>query len=123
MYRLNVTSSFPAAHRLEGYQGACKRLHGHNWKIRVAVVCDTLDEIGMALDFKVLKDLLNELLEEFDHQYLNELDAFAGINPTSENIARHFYCRLCDRLPQGARLQEVEVAESDNSSVVYSEDV
>jgi 6-pyruvoyltetrahydropterin/6-carboxytetrahydropterin synthase len=122
MYYLNVSSSFSAAHKLVGYEGACRRLHGHNWKVRIQVGCVQLDTVGMALDFKVLKTLLNELLDEFDHQYLNEILAFSNINPTSEHIARHVFDHIQARLPEGAIMVEVEIAESDNSSVIYRKD-
>jgi 6-pyruvoyltetrahydropterin/6-carboxytetrahydropterin synthase len=121
LYKLNVTAAFSAAHRLDGYPGACKRLHGHNWKVRIGVVCEELDSIGMAVDFKALRELLNGLLDEMDHQYLNELPAFANCNPTSEHIARYIYEQMRGRLPNGAQMTEVEIAESDNSSVVYGE--
>ena len=48
MYKLSVTDSFSAAHRLCGYEGACSNLHGHNWTVRVALEAERLDNIGMA---------------------------------------------------------------------------
>jgi len=120
MYKLNVFGTFSSAHRLEGYNGLCQNLHGHNWKVRLTVLCDTLDPLGMALDFGVLKGSLNELLSEFDHQYLNDLPAFAGLNPTSEHIARHIFEGMTQRLSDCAcEVAEVEVWESDKASVVF----
>lgn len=123
MYKLSVTGSFSAAHRLEGYTGACCKLHGHNWIVRAGIRADKLDDIGMALDFKVIKSLLGGILEELDHAYLNDLPALAGMNPTSENLAKYIYERL-ERSLEGepARVCEVEIRESENSSVIYSND-
>jgi 6-pyruvoyltetrahydropterin/6-carboxytetrahydropterin synthase len=86
------------------------------------VDCQNTDEIGMAIDFGVLKDHLNELMEYLDHQFLNEIEPFDKLNPTSENIARYLYQQLSARLnDQNARVQEIEVWENDNSSAIYFE--
>lgn len=120
MYKLNVTGTFASAHKLNGYDGLCKNLHGHNWKVRLCVMCDLLDEIGMAMDFGILKQHLNELLTELDHQYLNDLPAFKEINPTSENIARYIFESMGKRLSMcSCEVVEIEVWESDKASVIY----
>ena len=120
MYKLNVTSSFASAHKLNGYDGLCKNLHGHNWKVRLCVLCDKLDDIGMAMDFGILKQKLNDFLTEFDHQYLNDLPAFKEMNPTSENIARIIFEGIGSKLSESfCEVVEVEVWESEKSSVVY----
>ncbi|MFO8144683.1 MAG: 6-carboxytetrahydropterin synthase QueD [Candidatus Syntrophosphaera sp.] len=121
MYKLSVTDSFSAAHRLEGYAGACCNLHGHNWKVRVGIIAGELDDIGMAMDFKLIKTLLSGILGELDHAYLNDLPALAGVNPTSENLAKYIYGRFEASLAgNSARICEVEICESENSSVIYS---
>jgi 6-pyruvoyltetrahydropterin/6-carboxytetrahydropterin synthase len=122
MYKLNVTSHFSAAHMLKGYNGECKELHGHNWKVRVGIECESTDEIGLAIDFKLIKKHLNELMGDFDHKFLNELDCFKEINPTSENIARVMYQQLSEKFNcDGCKVADVEIWESDSSSVVYYE--
>ncbi len=122
MYKLNVTSHFSGAHMLNGYDGACKRLHGHNWKIRVGIECDRTDEIGLAIDFKIIKTHLNRLLDELDHTMLNDHPAFKDCNPTSENLARFFHHRLREEIDgEHCRVADIEVWESDSSSVVYWE--
>lgn len=121
MYRLSVSDSFSAAHKLCGYEGACKNLHGHNWKVKVTLACDVIDDIGMALGFGVIKRLLEEILSELDHSYLNDLPYFQDKNPTSENLSRYIYERFeaaLTRLP--GRVESVEVFESERSSVTYS---
>ncbi len=122
MYKLNVISEFSSAHRLEGYQGACHNLHGHNWKVRVGILASKTDNIGMTLDFGIVKQNLNKIMEELDHQYLNDLECFKNINPTSENIARYIFDGLSLKLnAEFIRVTEVEVWESDRSSMVYFE--
>ena len=122
MFVLNVTDSFSAAHRLCGYKGACSNLHGHNWKVRVGIACDTLDEIGMALDYGIIKSILKEILDLLDHEYLNDLTLLEGQNPTSENLARLIFESMKEGLkPYSATIKEVELYESELSSVVYTD--
>ncbi len=120
MYYLSVSGSFSAAHRLCGYQGACSNLHGHNWKVRVGLKTSQLDEIGMAMDFGIIKAILTMILDELDHAYLNELQCLEGINPTSENLAKYIFDKMETELAlQPATMFEVEICESERSSVVY----
>ena len=121
MYKINVTTSFPGAHLLKHYEGACRDLHGHNWKVRVQLITDHIDEIGMAIDFKIVKEHLNALIEQFDHKYLNDLHFFQEQNPTSENIARVIYEQLQKTFENdNININEVEIWESDYTSVIYS---
>jgi 6-pyruvoyltetrahydropterin/6-carboxytetrahydropterin synthase len=121
MFLLNVTDCFSAAHRLCGYQGACSNLHGHNWKVRVGIACEELDEIGMALDYGIIKNILKPILEDFDHEYLNDLPLLEGQNPTSETLAKMIFLRMEEGLkPYSANIKEVEIYESERSSVIYS---
>lgn len=122
MYKLNVVSEFSAAHRLEGYEGACFNLHGHNWKVRVGITATETDSIGMTIDFGIVKKALRSEMEKLDHKYLNELECFEGDNPTSENIARYLYYQLGRELnSETVKVSEVEIWESDRSSLIYFE--
>ncbi|MDR2386389.1 MAG: 6-carboxytetrahydropterin synthase QueD, partial [Deltaproteobacteria bacterium] len=88
MYELKVTSHFAAAHNLREFYGRCENLHGHNWFVEAVVRAKELDKIGLAMDFGVIKKNLKAVLEQLDHQYLNEKDEFKVHNPSSENIAK-----------------------------------
>jgi 6-pyruvoyltetrahydropterin/6-carboxytetrahydropterin synthase len=121
MYKLSVYDYFSAAHRLRGYEGLCSNVHGHNWKVRVTFQTDTLDSLGMAMDFKVLKGKLTEILKQLDHTFLNELVIFKDINPTSENIAQYIFESLSESFKGSSIwLLEAEVQESEKVSVIYS---
>ena len=72
MYQIAVEQHFDAAHALRGYKGKCEELHGHRFKAVVKIQTDKLDEIGLAYDFTVLKKHLNDILDRFDHTFLNE---------------------------------------------------
>ena len=120
MYELTVRLGFAAAHRLNYYGGKCEQLHGHNWKVELTVQRETLDKIGLAIDFGDLKAMLGEILERLDHSFLNENSELEGINPTSENLARLIYQRLRERLPsQDIRISRVTVWESDNACAAF----
>ncbi|MFA6637049.1 MAG: 6-carboxytetrahydropterin synthase QueD [Candidatus Omnitrophota bacterium] len=119
MYTVSVESKFSSAHNLRGYRGKCEDLHGHNWKVRMSVSSDTLDEIGMVRDFTVLKEELNKAVDGLDHKYLNDIESFRSVNPTSENIARYIFEEVCRANP-GLGVKKVTVWETDTSSASYS---
>ena len=126
MYTLRVEGTFEAAHRVVNYPGKCDRLHGHNWVIEATFQGTQLDELGMLIDFKIAKKALAEILDEFDHYYLNDFHPFnEGVNPTAENLARIIYERLTARAEvqaSPAELTALTVWESPKSSVTYTKD-
>ncbi|MDR1080482.1 MAG: 6-carboxytetrahydropterin synthase QueD [Deltaproteobacteria bacterium] len=123
MYELKITNHFAAAHNLRNFHGKCENLHGHNWFVEVNVRAEETDDIGLVMDFAVLKKLLAEVLELIDHKYLNELPWFKETNPTSENLARFIFDRLSPLVLGAAdgrvRLHSVSAWESDNAAAIY----
>jgi 6-pyruvoyltetrahydropterin/6-carboxytetrahydropterin synthase len=123
MYELTVERHFAAAHKLEDYAGPCARLHGHNYRVLVSFRGERLDAGGFLVDFATLKTLCEGALEGLDHQYLNDLPAFAGRNPTAEALAHYLFTQLraaAQGLP--ARVSAVTVYESSSAAVTYRED-
>ena len=126
MYDIKIEGDFSSAHNLRGYKGKCEELHGHNWRVELVVSSGKLDNIGMVMDFKSLKEKLNNLLEKLDHKYLNNIPYFSAaggsasggkkINPTSENIAKYIYDNLKKKIPG---LYSVTVWESDKACATY----
>lgn len=131
MYEIRVMSGFSAAHYLRNYKGKCEMLHGHNWKVEAIVSSHTLDSNGLVMDFKELKQKLNNVLEEFDHVFLNEVEYFSagggsasggkGHNPTSEEIAAYIFNRLKAQIPSTHTLKGITVWEKDTSCALYQE--
>lgn len=123
MYEIEVSAAFEAAHFIDGYEGKCARLHGHNWEVVAVVHGEQLDKLGMLIDFKILKAELKKVLDEFDHRYLNELATFAKENPTAENLARKIFKRLAtsDVFNGSTKLYAVRVHETPGSCVTYHE--
>lgn len=121
MFEIGARLHFDAAHCLRGYQGKCERLHGHRFEVEAVVRAESLDSIGIALDFTVLKRLLKAVVDELDHAFLNDLPPFQTQNASSEGIARYIYQRIAPDVPPPARLHSVTVWESPDCWARYSE--
>ncbi len=122
MYELMIESKFSAAHQLRGYQGACERLHGHNWRVTVAVTAERLNEQGLAVDFQELRKALWEVLDQLEHTFLNDIFPFTQINPSSENLAKWIYDNVTKKINDGdLEVSSVTVWESDTASASYFE--
>ncbi len=123
MYELMIETDFAAAHRLRGYDGDCARLHGHNWRVGLYVCCETLDEIGLGVDYKVLKKELKAALAAWDHSNLNDIPPFDVINPSSENVARVLYDEMSRRLDDAHRhVSRIVIGETCSAAVSYFPD-
>ena len=122
-YTLKVILDFASAHSLRDYPGHCSRVHGHNWKLETEVTATKLDDVGMALDFKTVKQAAREVADRLDHYYLNEIPPFDEINPTAENIAAYFYQELSKILNNDRiRVSATTIWETERACVRYSED-
>ncbi len=122
MFRLKICTSFASAHNLKNYQGECENLHGHNWKVEVSVTAKELDKSGLGIDFKILKAETKTLLKTLDHKYLNELQPFMDLSPSSENIARYLFQELSGRLNNdNIKVDCITVWESDAACASYYE--
>lgn len=121
MYEVGIKAHFSAAHRLIDYKGSCAAFHGHNWEIEVYVSGDSLDSIGILVDFRELKQRVNKVLEQVDHRDLNEVDPFQTLNPTSENIACYLFEEFSQRLDcDRYAVSRVVVHETPGSVATYS---
>jgi 6-pyruvoyltetrahydropterin/6-carboxytetrahydropterin synthase len=123
VFEIYVETHFSAAHALRGYPGDCARLHGHNWLVRVFVRCYELDDTGIGIDFRTVKDHVREVLRGLDHCNMNEIEPFSEQNPSSENIARHLYRELGRRINSAAvRVSKIQVSETPNAGAFYWEE-
>lgn len=121
MFTVFKDFTFSAAHQIRGHQGGCERMHGHNYRVRVVVQSELLDELGMVIDFADLKAVMAEILGPFDHRVINELPPFDVRNTTAELLAEYVYEESSRRL-QGRRLAvaRVEVWENESACAVYT---
>ena len=116
---LTVTKifKFEAAHWLPYYDGACRKLHGHSYKLEVTVTGSQKTstenpQCGMIIDFSILKSIVDEkIINKVDHSNLNDLFD----NPTAENMVLEFADTIEKALPIGIKLYSMKLWETDSS--------
>jgi len=121
MYEVMIQEEFSAAHALRGYRGKCENLHGHNWKVEVYVRGAQLDEIGMLVDFKDLKEATRGVMTYLDHLNLNELKPFDNeLNPSSEHLAGFIFHKVAERINSDrVKVHKVRVWETPSTCATY----
>ena len=132
-HRVTKTIEFCYGHRLLEYDGKCRYLHGHNGLAEVDIEADSLDELGMVIDFTEAKEAVKGWIDSaLDHRMiLSARDPLVPIledageplylieeNPTAENIAMHIYLKARER---GLAVSEVRLWETSTSCAAYSE--
>ncbi|HDR7613638.1 6-carboxytetrahydropterin synthase [Bacillus mycoides] len=100
--------TFDAAHHLHCYEGKCKNLHGHTYKV-VFGISGYVNDIGLAIDFGDIKEIWkNEIEIYLDHRYLNE--TLPVMNTTAENMVVWIYEKMAEALTKGNRAEEYKGA-------------
>jgi 6-pyruvoyltetrahydropterin/6-carboxytetrahydropterin synthase len=140
MSKIRITKqfSFETGHALYGYDGKCKNVHGHSYKLSVTVIgTPILDnsnvKFGMVIDFTDLKKIVREeIVDLFDHatvfnkntphvELANELSnrghhvILVDYQPTSENMVIDFAKKISDRLPNNVQLHSLKLQETESS--------
>ena len=90
MFEVRVEAEFEAGHR-RGLQGENLPLHHHQWQVAVRARSEDLDHIGIVVDFRVIRSVLDEILSELDQRVLEDIDGFVA-------VARWIFERLSERL-------------------------
>lgn len=125
MYKIRTTFSFEAAHHLTlNYDSPCSRLHGHSYKCSVTLRSPELDDNGMIVDFKQLKQLIKIVIEDkLDHRNLDEI--FLKNNATAEYMAKW----ICERINEALVMKDinavcckVELNETEKNQAIWEED-
>ena len=140
MSKIRITKqfSFETGHALYGYDGKCKNVHGHSYKLSVTVIgtpiTDTINvKYGMVIDFSDLKKIVREeIVDLFDHatvfnqntphvELAEELKSrghhviLVNYQPTSENMVIDFAKKINDRLPNSIQLHSLKLQETESS--------
>ncbi|MEY2922078.1 MAG: hypothetical protein RL108_700 [Bacteroidota bacterium] len=140
MSKIRITKqfSFETGHALYGYDGKCKNVHGHSYKLSVTVIgtpiTDTTNvKYGMVIDFSDLKKIVREeIVDLFDHatvfnqntphvELAEELKSrghhviLVNYQPTSENMVIDFAKKINDRLPSSIQLHSLKLQETESS--------
>lgn len=133
--RITKEFKFEMAHALSGYDGLCKNIHGHSYRLFVTIIGDVMQKEGdkkdgMVLDFGTLKDIIkSNIILKYDHSLvLNgnsshrhiDLSAFDKVfylpyQPTSENLVADFAQVIISKLPESVKLYSVLLSETATS--------
>lgn len=134
MYTVTTESAFDSSHFLASYEGKCKNLHGHRWKVIIKVSKETLGDDGMVVDFTDLKRDLKEMTEHLDHCLIMETGSLkqttlqalldedfriveVPFRPTAEHFAKYFFEEMEKK---GYSVQEAIIYETPNNCASYS---
>lgn len=143
MTKIRITKKFrfEAAHALYGYDGKCKNIHGHNYKLFVTVIGSPTSDssnvkFGMVMDFDDLKKIVKaEIIKEFDHSVIFNKNSphkkladdliknghkvvLADYQPTIEEMIIDFANKISSKLPSEIKLHSLKLEETETS---YSE--
>lgn len=141
MYKVEKKFSFPMGHRLSKHEGCCSNIHGHNFIVMVGVKSKLLDDNEMVIDFSKLKDLVQPIMDIYDHSTcLNECDLekfgkpltdlgmkvniLTDGDPTAEHLSKEIYefvKRDLEVYYPWVSIDYVTVFENENSKATYCE--
>ncbi|WP_405400342.1 6-pyruvoyl trahydropterin synthase family protein [Maribacter sp. Asnod2-G09] len=136
--RITKQFNFETGHALYGYDGKCRNVHGHSYKLSVTVIGRPITDtshvkLGMVIDFGDLKKIVKEdIVDVFDHatvfnkntphvELAKELTdrghnvILADYQPTSENMVIDFATKIKSRLPENISLFSLKLQETDTS--------
>lgn len=136
--RITKQFNFETGHALYGYDGKCRNVHGHSYKLSVTVIGQPITDtshvkLGMVIDFSDLKKIVKEeIVDKFDHatvfnkntphvELAKELTdrghnvILANYQPTSENMVIDFSKKIADRLPKNIKLHSLKLQETETS--------
>lgn len=131
MLRITRKEHFSSSHTLENPAlskernqeifGKCNNFHGHNYYLEVTLEGIPDPESGYVMDLKVLKQIIHhEILDKVDHKFLNELEMFIGIIPTTENMVIQFWKALESKVKrENVRLYSIKLYETEKNYVEY----
>ena len=94
MFKISKVFAFEASHQLTGMPAGhpCARNHGHSYVVRVDLMAEELDELGMVTDYHNLAPVKEWIDKNVDHQFLN--DVFPGMHTTAENMAEAIFAQV-----------------------------
>jgi len=121
VFEVSYETTFCATHRLTEEGRPLEPLHGHDWRVEAVAAGDSLDKIGVVVDFEHLKTAVAEVAGRFHYADINDHPAFAGLSPSAEVVARYFFDEVKKGLgPEGRHLRRVRVWEAPGCSATYA---
>lgn len=136
--RITKQFNFETGHALYGYDGKCRNVHGHSYKLSVTVIGNPITaashvKLGMVIDFSDLKKIVKEeIVNQFDHATIFNKNTphvelakelmdrghnviLADYQPTSENMVIDFAAKIKARLPENIKLHSLKLQETETS--------
>ena len=121
MFEVAYETTFCATHRLTEEGRPLEPLHGHDWRVEAVAAGESLDKIGVVVDFEHLKEAVGEVAARFHYKDINEHPAFQGRSPSAEVVARYFFDEVRKGLgPEGGLLKRVRIWEAPGCSATYA---
>lgn len=135
MIRITKEFKFEMAHALYGYDGLCKNIHGHSYRLWVTIRGEVRHEEahqkdGMVMDFDILKSFVKpDIVDKYDHSLVLNANSphakidlsgfekvfFLSYQPTAENLVEDFALKIKNKLPEGIELYKVVLSETATS--------
>ena len=121
MRELGKIFLFEAAHQLPFHKGACRKLHGHSYRLEVRIkgepiTSKTRSDCGMIMDFGDFKSIVKEaVIDSHDHANLNDIYD----NPTAEVMVYAMAEAIHDKLPSNAHLTMVKLWETEKNYAIW----
>lgn len=102
MFRVTVRDHMMVAHSFRGEVfGPAQRLHGATYVVDATFAAPDLDADGIVVDIGLASERLHEVLADLNYRNLDDEESFAGMNTSTEALAKVVADRLVDRLDTG----------------------
>jgi len=121
MFTITVETHFHASHQLLLPDGSKEPAHSHDWVVTTAVSSEKLDDTGVVMDFRTLREIVEKVTAELGNTALGEVEHFRKNNASAENVAMYMYDKLRVGLPEGVELQSIKVVEEPGCSAKFAE--
>ena len=122
MFEVAYETTFCATHVLHRGGQPIEPQHGHDWRVEVVAAGETLDGLGVVVDFEHLKQAVAGICARFHYGDITSHADFAGQSPSAEAVARYFFHEVRRAMgPEGERLSCVRVWEAPGCSASYRE--
>jgi len=120
LFTVSVETHFWASHQLTLPDSSKEPPHHHNWTVTADVGSSELNSLGLTMDFRRLKAMVDNIVAELDNVQLEKLDCFRRSNSSAEMIAKYIYEKLEPKLPGDVRLNHIKVVEQLGCSAKFS---
>jgi 6-pyruvoyltetrahydropterin/6-carboxytetrahydropterin synthase len=122
VFEVAYETTFCATHTLHRGDGRpIEPQHGHDWRVEVVAAGESLDGLGVVVDFEQLKEAVAGICRRFHYGDITSHPDFAGRSPSAEAVARYFFDEVRRSMgPEGERLVRVRVWEAPGCSATYA---